>query len=72
MKRDVKTMWESTTFQEIWAQGEKNMLRLVGTERFGEPSAATLARLEEFKLVEEIDRLVGRFFKVESWDELLK
>jgi hypothetical protein len=75
----VRGMKESTTYQAILdegrgegrIEGEKRMLLLVGSDRFGTPDARVRAALDAIDSVEQLEQLSQRLLKVESWEELL-
>jgi hypothetical protein len=54
----IQTMRESTTYQAILREGritgEQKLLLRLGTKRFGEPDATTVAAIEA---IQDIDRL---------------
>ena len=82
----IEIMQESTTYQKILREGRKEgetlgrvteaqrILRLQGTIRFGEPSSATAANLEEIQEVDRLEALVQRILKpdLRNWDDLLR
>jgi hypothetical protein len=71
----VSAMKESATCQAILdegrAEGEKKVLLLVGSKRFGPPDARTRAAPEAVDSVERLERLSERVLEVGSWEELL-
>lgn len=76
--RGVRHMRESSTYQAILEEGAqighsreaKKILLLLGRDRFGEPSAAMLKRLESESGVERLEELAQRLLRVSSWEEL--
>lgn len=81
--RGVMDMEESVTYQAILqkgeargevrgeARGERKALLLVGKKRLGQPSAATIAKIESVSSPERLEALLLRVEEVESWSELL-
>lgn len=85
--RGVREMKESSTYQAILeegriegiaigeAQGEvkeaQAILLLMGTKRFGKPTARIRKKIESITSVERLERLVERLLDVTSWQELL-
>jgi predicted transposase YdaD len=73
----VKYMRESTTYQAILGEGrvagEQRFLILLGTERFGEPDAATLAAIEAMRDIARLEALGLRIVdpNVRDWNSLL-
>jgi hypothetical protein len=69
-------MEESVTYQAILEQGELRgtykTLLLMGTDRFGEPSAEERAALERIKDLNKLEHLSLRMLKVTSWKDLLQ
>lgn len=53
------------------AEGAALVLLPLGRRRFGEPSAATLARLETQVAAGRVAQLAERLLEVETWDDLL-
>jgi predicted transposase YdaD len=86
--RGVRSMQESATYRAIVEKGKaegkaegkvegkaeeaQKMLLLVGSRRLGLPSHRTQQSIERLNDVEVIEKLVGRTFDVETWEELLK
>ncbi len=83
----VQNMRESTTYQKILQEGReegleegrvteaRRFLVLVGTERFGEPGARSVATLEAIASVERLENLGRRLVTdtaVGSWEDLLR
>jgi hypothetical protein len=72
-------MRDSSTYQAILdegrvegrVEGERRLLLLLGTPRFGEPDAATRTRIESITDSETLERLAARLLSTSSWDELL-
>jgi len=68
-------MRESTTYMEIWEEGEaageiraeRRMLMIAGTKRFGEPDESTRAIVDTLDTT-RIEALMERLFEVESWE----
>jgi predicted transposase YdaD len=81
--RGVLTMKESSTYQAILAEGraegraegaiagEKKLLRLQGTERFGAPDARVLAALDAIHDPEKLEALGVRLLTAADWYDLL-
>ena len=79
----VRNMRESTTYQEILAEGRqegrqegreheaRQFLLFLGTERFGTPGTAARTALDQISTVERLEQLGRRLLVVTSWDELL-
>jgi predicted transposase YdaD len=69
------TMRESTTYQEILdegkADGKQDDLIKLGTKRFGQPDAETVARINSIEDLGRLDALLLRLLDVNGWDELL-
>jgi len=79
-------MRESTTYQAILREGrnegliegrltgERQILIRLGTERFGEPDASTVAAIEAIRDVNRLESLGERILEPElqNWDELLR
>jgi predicted transposase YdaD len=84
--KGVQNMRESTTYQAILNEGrdegliagriagEQRMLIRLGTKRFGEPNAATLASLEAIHDIDRLEVLGVRILDsdLQSWDDLLR
>jgi predicted transposase YdaD len=86
----IEVMKESTTYQGILKEGRQEgrqegeslgrvheaqrILRLLGTKRFGEPSAATAAALEGIEDVARLEVLGVRILEpdLSNWDDLLR
>jgi hypothetical protein len=73
--KGVRAMKESVTYQAIQEEGEvkgerKALLR-VGSKRFGQPDATTLASIEAITTLERLEKLMDRLLEAESWVELL-
>jgi hypothetical protein len=72
-------MKESSTYQytleegrvEGRVEGERRLLLLMGSKRFGEPDAQIRAALENITSPQQLEQLAVRIFEVESWRELL-
>jgi predicted transposase YdaD len=70
----------STTYQSILkegeatgeAKGERQVLFLIGSKRFGEPDAATRAAIETITSPQRLEELAGRLLEVSSWADLLR
>jgi len=71
MLRGVRDMEESATYQAILAEGEKRLLLLMGTKRFGPPDAPTRAAIDELDSPKRLEQLSERLLEVASWEELL-
>jgi hypothetical protein len=81
--RGVKNMKESTTYQAILEEGRvdgiakgkaaeaRKMLLLQGRERFGEPSARVVARVDAVTDLGRLEALAVRLLHVKTWEELL-
>ena len=79
----VTNMQESSTYQSILAEGleqglekgraegERQLLIVVGRKRLGEPDAASLAALNAITSIETFEALASRLLEVESWQDLL-
>jgi hypothetical protein len=79
-------MRESVTYQAILEEGRqegiilgriyaaRRILLCLGTKRFGEPDAATLAVIEAIKDVDLLETMVDRFVdgEIHGWDDLLR
>jgi flagellar biosynthesis/type III secretory pathway protein FliH len=52
-------------------EGEKRSLLLLGTERFGEPTAEVRARIESQSNALRVTTLLKRVLRVSSWEELI-
>jgi predicted transposase YdaD len=74
--QEVLGMEESASYQLIVERGEAKGLRramlLLGEDRFGPPSDAVKARLNEVDDIERLEELTGRLLHVGSWEELLR
>lgn len=72
----VADMKESSTYQSILAEGraegERQLLILVGSKRFGEPDSRTRQMLGGITSAQRLEELAGRLLEVKSWQELLK
>jgi hypothetical protein len=78
----VQNMQESTTYQAILKEGvdkgritgEQQLLIRVGTKKFGEPDAATLAAVEAIRDVERLEALGERIIdpEIRDWNSLLR
>ena len=77
-------MKNSTFYQSIVEEGrvlgeiqgalhraQATLLRL-GRRRFGEPTAATVERIEAETSLDRLNELLDRILSVESWDELIQ
>jgi hypothetical protein len=76
-------MEDSVTYQAILAEGEaraeargfvkglKRALLRVGRQRFGPPSPAIKATVNQMENLRQLEHLCEHFFEVESWEELL-
>jgi predicted transposase YdaD len=81
--RGVVNMKESVTYQAILEEGEaigeakgkaeeaRNMLLLLGRDRFGEPSAKIMSILDAMTDLGQLEALAIRLLHVKSWEELL-
>jgi hypothetical protein len=80
--RSVRDMKESTTYQAILAEGAasaraeavekmREVLLVLGTQRFGEPTPAARKRIEALDNLDHLKRVVEQVMAVESWEELL-
>jgi hypothetical protein len=67
---------DSSTYQYILEQGAidhgRKVLLRQGRVKFGEPDAATVARVEATDDLEQLDRLSERLVSVGSWQELFE
>jgi hypothetical protein len=82
----VQNMRESTTYQAVLKEGreegriegrvagEQRLLLRLGTKRFGEPDAATIAAIEAIQDIDRLDALGERIVDmgIQTWDELLR
>jgi hypothetical protein len=72
----VRIVEESTTYQWIMRKGEvrhaRKTLLAQGRVKFGEPDAATMARVEALTDLDQMDRLIERLMLVNSWQELFE
>jgi len=64
-------MEESATYQAILAEGERRLLLLMGTKRFGPPDAPTRAAIERLDSPQSLEQLSERLLEAASWEELL-
>ena len=81
--RGVVSMKESSTYQAILEEGRvegrtegavleaKKMLRLLGDDAFGLPSAVTAAQIERINDLPPLEELLKRVRTATSWQELL-
>lgn len=77
--KGVRNMEESSTYQEIIRKGRaqgyfeasQQMLRELGTKRFGEPDETTKRVLDRITSVRRLQTLATRVMDVESWADLL-
>jgi hypothetical protein len=77
----VQNMRESTTYQAVLregrdegrVEGEQRLLIRLGTKRFGEPDAATIAAIEAIQDIDRLEALGDRIVEmgIQTWDELL-
>jgi hypothetical protein len=71
----LANMEESVFYQEIIQKGAakeaRNMLLLLGRNRFGEPPPEALAALEALTDVSQLEELGVRLLRASSWQELL-
>jgi hypothetical protein len=71
----VQAMKESTTYQGIVAEGRVDEARRIilrqGKKKFGRPSAAVMAALENTSDLDRLERLSDRVLIASSWRELL-
>ena len=75
-------MKESSTYQAILQEGRtegeargalaeaRKVLRILGTEAFGEPQARTLALIEGVSELDKLEELLKRLRTAKSWQEL--
>lgn len=78
--KGVLKMKESSTYQAILeegaekgrVEGERRLLLIAGSRRFGEPDPQTEAALDKITSPQQLEQLAARLFEVESWQELLK
>jgi hypothetical protein len=74
----IQTMRESTTYQAILREGritgEQQLLLRLGTKRFGEPDATTVAAIEAIQDIDRLEALGERILDpgVRDWDDLLR
>ena len=72
-------MKESSFYQMVLEEGKaegkaeeaRNLILLLGGKRFGAPSAAVIAALNNVPDPERLETLAARLLEVESWEELL-
>lgn len=71
----VLTMKESVTYQAIIEEGQakeaRKIIFMLGSSKFGEPSAEAEAALNALSDVRQLEKLGVRLLRVSSWDELL-
>jgi len=75
----IRNMRDSVTYQAIVdegrdegrAEGERRLLLLIGTARFGQPDGVTQAKLDAIADIDVLERLAGRLLTAGSWAELL-
>jgi predicted transposase YdaD len=76
LSQDRSILKESSFYQGILEEGSlreaKKMLRLVGSEKFGEPDSGALATIDQIHEVESIEELVKHVMRSASWQDLLK
>ena len=77
-------MSESTTYQAIRkegriegmnegvSQGQRGLILLLGTARFGAPPRRTAAALEKIDDVRQLERLAKRILGATGWKDLLE
>ena len=82
-RRLTMLMQESTTYQAILkkgqiegmnqgvCQGQRSLILMLGTERFGAPSRRVAAALEKIDDVRQLERLAKRILGATSWKDLL-
>ena len=58
--------------EEGQADGERKMLIIMGSKRFGEPDAQMQAALNNIHSPQRLEQLAIRIFEVEAWQELLQ
>src|SRR5207302_1828302 len=84
----IQTMRESVTYQAILAEGRAegivtgalrgivkgvcHSLLVLGTEKFGEPTAEIKTHLESIDDLYRLDQLLMRMLTAKSWEELLE
>lgn len=85
---EVLRMRESSTYQLILDEGRaegqaigqaigraaeaREVILLLGTDRFGPPTQEQRSLVEQLQAVDELERLVRRILHVSSWDELFR
>lgn len=52
-------------------KGERNALLRLGSKRFGQPDATTIAAIQAITTLEQLEQLMDRLLEAESWAELL-
>ena len=78
----VQNMRESTTYQAILkegrqegkVEGEQELLLRLGTKRFGEPDAATIAAIEAIQDIDRLGAIGERILdpNIQDWNNLLR
>jgi hypothetical protein len=74
----IQTMRESTTYRRIINDGRleeaQRLLLLLGTKRFREPDAATVAALRAIRDIDLLEMIGERILDpdIQDWDELLR
>jgi len=73
--QETKRMIEATQIlyakQEGRQEGEREILTLLGAQRFGEPDETVLASLNKIESPERLRWIASRLLAVESWQDLL-
>jgi hypothetical protein len=69
--RGVMGMRESSTYQAILAEGERNLLLAAGEGKFGPLDDSTRAAIAAIADVARLEELAKRLFQANSWEELL-
>ena len=76
IKREVSTMEESITYQEIKGKGRLEdaieILGLVGADKFGPPDEAIVRAIRSIPDVKRLHRLILRVNHAASWQEVLQ
>src|SRR5262249_53067743 len=67
----VMTMEESATYRAILVRGERRILRLQATNRFGDPSPEEASGLEEIDSSERLEALSLSLNRASNWSEWL-
>jgi flagellar biosynthesis/type III secretory pathway protein FliH len=52
-------------------EGERAIIVRLGRKRFGEPDAATLAKLDSIQSIERLDEISDRLISAANWNEAI-